>query len=306
MTHPRITFAVPYYQNLSYLKLAIQSIIEQQCADWQAIILDDRGGEDAEELVLSFHDERLVYVRNDVNLGLAENWNKGIQLSETEFVTIFHSDDLLLPNYIDEMLCLMDETPQATAGHCRTIIVDEFGEKFWSFTDEFKKLIRPRGKDHIETVGEMGLASLINGSWIFCPTLCYRKEMLQGYKFNSKWKFVVDVDFMSQILFAGGLIVGTTTNAYQYRRHRENQTAVLTKSLLRFQEEIFFLNQIHQRSAAVNWNDCARRARRKTVTRIHLIYQGIGFMLKGNFSTGLQAFTVAIRGRFQSSERIGG
>jgi len=304
MTKPRITFAIPYYRNLSYLGDAIQSILNQTCSDWTAIILDDCGGEDAEELVFGFHDERIEYIRNEKNLGLAENWNKGLRLAQTEFVTIFHSDDLLLPNYIDEMLRLMDESPQATAGHCRTNIVDETGRRFWSFTDEFKKLIRPRGTSLIETVGDSGLASLMNGSWIFCPTLCYRKELLNEYKFDSMWKFVVDVDFMSQILFGGGSIVGTTTIAYQYRRHNENQTALLTKSLLRFQEEISFLNLIHEKSTAVNWQDCAKRARRKTVTRLHLVYQGLGFFLKGNFRVAVKAFTIAARGKFPRSEEM--
>ena len=304
MANARITFAIPYYRNLSYLSLAIQSAIDQQCPDWRAVILDDCGGEDAEKLVGSFRDQRITYVRNEKNLGLAENWNKGIAFADTEFVTIFHSDDLLLPNYIDEMLYLLDENPQATAGHCRTCIVDENGQTFFSFTDEFKKFIRPRGKGYIETSGEKGLTSLMNGSWIFCPTLCYRKELLNDFRFDSKWRFVVDVDFMSQVLFGGGSIVGTTTKAYKYRRHKENQTAVLTESLLRFQEEISFLNLIQQKSTAVLGNDCAKRARRKTVTRLHLGYQGLRFFLKGDFGTGTRAFTAALSGKFPQIAKI--
>lgn len=298
MSNPRITFAIPYYRNLAYLRIAIESLIRQDSPEWLAIILDDCGGEDAEELVLSFKDERIRYVRNLTNLGLAENWNQGLELSETEFVTIFHSDDLLLPNYVSEMLEIMDTFPEAVAGHCRTEIVDEKGHKFWSFTDEFKKIIRPKGNGIVITNGESGLASLVSGSWIFCPTLCYRKKYVSEYRFNADWKFVVDVDFMSQILLSGGAIVGTPTIAYQYRRHRENQTAVLTKSLVRFEEELDFLNIIHDESRSRGWRKCAKRSKRKLILRFHLLYQGLKFFLVGEIKPAARSTTMSIRGRY--------
>ena len=298
MPPARITFAIPYYCNLGYLEEAMNSIIQQTNTDWRAIVLDDRGGEDAEELVLSFHDPRIQYSRNDVNLGLAENWNKGLALADTEFVTLFHSDDVLMPNYIDDMLQLMDRHTVAVAGHCRTEIMDALGEKLWSFPDEFKKLIRPRSKSDICTEGDIGLTSLMNGSWIFCPSLCYRTSLIRDYKFDAQWKFIVDVDLMSKVLFDDGLLVGTTNVAYRYRRHRENQTAVLTRSLVRFREEILFLNMIHEKSVELGWTHCAKRSKRKIVTRVHLVHQAIQFLWARDFTTCIQAMAVAVRGKF--------
>jgi glycosyltransferase involved in cell wall biosynthesis len=250
MNQIRITFVIPYYRNLQYLSLAINSILNQENPAWNAIVLDDCGGEDAEELVLSFEDERITYIRNENNLGLAKNWNKGLRLAKTEFVTLLHSDDLLISNYVEVMQNLMDENPHATVGHCRAMIVDKNGRKCWSFPDEFKKIIRPRDKNFITSVGDSGLASLLNGSWIFCPTLCYRKELIHDYEFDSQWKFVVDVEYMSQILFNGGALVGSPITAYEYRRHDENQTAVLTRSLHRFQEEIDFLKFVENEGSS--------------------------------------------------------
>ena len=71
-----ITYAIPYYSGIGYLRMALQSLIDQENPNWLAIVLDDRGGEDAEETVLSFKDDRISYVRNETNLGLAGNWNK--------------------------------------------------------------------------------------------------------------------------------------------------------------------------------------------------------------------------------------
>ena len=292
-----ITFVVPYYQNLNQLKLALESLIAQTCTDWVAIVVDDRGGEDAGELVASFRDQRFEYCRNESNLGLARNWNKGIALARSEYVCIFHADDLLMPNYVQVIEQLMDKYPEATAVHCRAEIIGESGNRQFSFPDEFKKLIRPRFKGDVKTFGESGLSSIIGGSWIFCPTLCYRKSKLNTFEFQSRWKFVVDIDFICQVLLDGGLLVGSRSIEYQYRRHSSSQTSILTNSLKRFEEEIRFLHELGQTLIQINWDKCLRKSRRMTVMRLHLVFQCVNFILKRNFAMAMTALQMAICGQ---------
>lgn len=275
MENVRITYAVPYYSGLGYLRMALQSLIGQENPHWLAIVLDDRGGEDAEETVRSFNDNRISYVRNETNLGLSGNWNKALSLVTTELVTIFHSDDELESNYTDLLLGLMARHPEAVAGHCRARVIGPTGKALWSLPDEVKKVIRPKGIDDIVTQGEEGLLSLVKGAWIFCPTLCYRKNLLPLGGFSSTWKFVLDVDLTSRILFDGGVIVGTPTVGYRYRRHLTNQTALLTESNIRFQEEIDHLNEVSIRSSEIGWKRVQRSANRKVIVRLHLLYQAL-------------------------------
>ncbi len=275
MENVRITYAVPYYSGLGYLRMALQSLIGQENPHWLAIVLDDRGGEDAEETVRSFNDNRISYVRNETNLGLSGNWNKALSLVTTELVTIFHSDDELESNYTDLILGLMARYPDAVAGHCRARVIGPTGKALWSLPDEVKKVIRPKGIDDIVTQGEEGLLSLVKGAWIFCPTLCYRKNLLPLGGFSSTWKFVLDVDLTSRVLFDGGVVVGTPTVGYRYRRHLTNQTALLTESNIRFQEEIDHLNQVSLRSSEIGWKRVQRSADRKVIVRLHLLYQAL-------------------------------
>ena len=275
MENACITYAVPYYSGLGYLRMALQSLIGQENKHWLAIVLDDRGGEDAEETVRSFNDDRISYVRNETNLGLSGNWNKALSLVTTELVTIFHSDDELESNYTDLVLGLMARYPEAVAGHCRARVIGPTGKALWSLPDEVKKIIRPKGIDDIVTQGEEGLLSLVKGAWIFCPTLCYRKSLLPSGGFSSTWKFVLDVDLTSRILFDGGVVVGTPIVGYRYRRHLTNQTALLTESNIRFQEEIDHLNQVSLRSSEIGWKRVQRSANRKVIVRLHMLYQAL-------------------------------
>ena len=198
-----------------------------------------------------------------------------MSLVTTELVTIFHSDDELESNYTDLLLGLMARHPEAVAGHCRARVIGPSGKALWSLPDEVKKIIRPKGIDDIVTQGEEGLLSLVKGAWIFCPTLCYRKNLLPLGGFSSTWKFVLDVDLTSRVLFDGGVIVGTPTVGYRYRRHLTNQTALLTESNIRFQEEIDHLNQISLRSSEIGWKRVQRSADRKVIVRLHLLYQAL-------------------------------
>ena len=275
MENACITYAVPYYSGLGYLRMALQSLIGQENPHWLAIVLDDRGGEDAEETVRSFNDDRISYVRNETNLGLSGNWNKALSLVTTELVTLFHSDDELESNYTDLILGLMTRYPEAVAGHCRARVIGPTGKALWSLPDEVKKIIRPKGIDDIVTQGEEGLLSLVKGAWIFCPTLCYRKSLLPSGGFSSTWKFVLDVDLTSRILFDGGVVVGTPIVGYRYRRHLTNQTALLTESNIRFQEEIDHLNQVSLRSSEIGWKRVQRSANRKVIVRLHMLYQAL-------------------------------
>jgi glycosyltransferase involved in cell wall biosynthesis len=268
-----ITYASPYFKGIAYLENAIQSVINQNNPNWKMIVMDDRGGEDAESLVQSFSDERLTYVRNESTLGMSANWNKALSLVTTELVTILHADDELLPNYTDVVTALMAEYPEATAVHCRTVIINEQGNRTLSLPDMVKKIVRPRGKKNVVTNGELGLWSLAKGQWIFCPTLCYRQSLIPAGKFSNDWKMVLDLELMSRILLDGGSIVGSPVVAYRYRRHSDNQTVELTNSDKRFEEEIKLLDIISGQCTDRGWGKAARSAHRKTVIRFHMLYQ---------------------------------
>lgn len=296
---PEITYAIPYYRGLGYLQKAIQSVVNQENSNWLLHVLDDCGGEDAEELVSSFRDDRITYVRNVRNMGLAGNWNKALSLATTDLITLLHADDELETTYTDEILALMSRHSDAVAGHCRATIIDESGRSTWSLPDEVKKFIRPHSKMDIITEGEEGLLSLVKGAWIFCPAMCYRVARIPVGGFTQEWKMVLDIELMSRILLNGGEIVGTTQAAYRYRRHTDNQTQELTKSAVRFQEEIALLDIIATQCSERGWNRVARSARRKTIVRLHLMYQSLLSLISLNLSHSRKLLIAAVTLRFR-------
>jgi glycosyltransferase involved in cell wall biosynthesis len=269
----RITFAVPYYSGVDYLRRAIDSVLRQTIADWHLLVCDDCGPEKgAEELVRSYRDERISYRRNPENLGMAGNWNRCLDLADTGLVTLLHADDELLPCYGEVMLRAADDYPEAAAFFCEAKTVGADGQDCVSLPDLFKKVLRPGRAGPLVLRGRPALEALSHGDFIMCPTVCYRKELLAGRRFRAEWRFVLDFEFFTRLLLDDLTFVGLPAVAYAYRRHAGNATTAYTASLLRFREEVALYDALARAAAARGWKRAARTASAKRVVKLHLLY----------------------------------
>ncbi len=276
----QITFAIPFYSGVPYLRRAIESVLAQTLKAWVCIVVDDAGPEaDTAAAVASYGDSRIHYVRNQTNLGLAGNWNHALKLADTPLVTLLHSDDELAPGYGDAVIAAHEAHPNAVAVFTRTSIIDSNGESIFSFPDRMKRIIETLKGSSASVSGESGLNGLLRGQYIFCPTLCYRASRLQPDPFQPRWRMVADLEFLASTLLVGGEFVGIPEALYSYRRHAESQTTLLTASTERFDEEIEIYNEIADRASTLGWRRAANTARRKRIIRLHLAYRIIGDLL---------------------------
>jgi len=268
-----LTIAIPFYKGHAYLRAAIESVLRQTSAEWRLVVCDDGPEVGTTELVASYADPRIRYLRNERNLGMAGNWNRCLDVAQTDLVNLLHNDDELLPNYVEVMLGAAREHPEAAAFFCRAKVIDANGKESFSFVDYVKRYLQPKGKGPLVLEGQSAVEALMHGDFIMCPTVCYRKSRLPAERFRAEWRMVLDLDFFTRILLDGGTMVGLPAVAYAYRRHAENATAAYTENLLRFEEE----SRLHDHVAAVardrGWPSVARVAARKRVIKFHLLFR---------------------------------
>ena len=290
-----ISFAVPYYSAPEYLREALESLLSQTHLNWEAVVVDDASPNSVADLIAEFNDRRITYARNETNLGLAANWNKALALTNAPLVCILHSDDLLEPQYASTMVDLMTTNPDATAGHCRVSIIGADGLPRRTLTDAVKQVIQPKAKGLVVSVGEDGLASMLRGSWIYCPTLCFRRSHLPSVPFDNSWRFMLDFDLIARIFLNGQQIIGTTSKLYRYRRHDGAQTRVLTNELTRFEEELAFYGQMYRAAKERQWLTAQRHAKRATVIRLHLLLQVAARLVRLRFASAARALRLVFR-----------
>ena len=290
-----ISFAVPYYSAPEYLRGALESLRSQTHLNWEAVVVDDASPNSVADLITEFDDRRITYVRNDTNLGLAANWNKALALTNAPLVCILHSDDLLEPQYASTMVDLMTTSPDATAGHCRVSIIGANGLPRRTLTDAVKQIIQPKAKGLVVSAGEDGLASMLRGSWIYCPTLCFRRSHLPSVPFDHSWRFMLDFDLIARMFLNGQQIIGTTGKLYRYRRHDGAQTRLLTNELTRFEEELTFYGQMYRAAKERQWLTAQRHAQRATVIRLHLLLRVASCLTHLHFASAGKAVRLMLR-----------
>lgn len=113
-----ITIILPVYGRSELLGLALKSVLQLQDQGWQLLIADDGSDADTQDFIRDWinsqnHDTRVQWVRRPQNLGLFGNLNRAIEESNSEWVMLLCSDDLLLPHAIERIREMCERWPDA-------------------------------------------------------------------------------------------------------------------------------------------------------------------------------------------------
>lgn len=104
MDNPIVTVLMPVYNGEKYLRLAIDSILNQTYRHIEFLIINDGSTDKSEEIILSYKDSRIVYIKNKQNLRLIKTLNKGIDLAKGEYIARMDCDDVALPDRLEKQM----------------------------------------------------------------------------------------------------------------------------------------------------------------------------------------------------------
>src|SRR5690625_7552947 len=97
---PKFSVIIATYNRMEQLKIALNSLLNQDENNWEAWIIDDGSTDKTYELIENYQkiDQRINYFRQK-NKSAIQAKNKGIRLSNAAFITFLNSDDYYLNNY---------------------------------------------------------------------------------------------------------------------------------------------------------------------------------------------------------------
>lgn len=125
-----LSFILPAWK-ARFLKEAVASIVAQTSPDWELVVVDDCSPEPLREIVESFGDPRIRYVRNEQNLGeksLVRQWNHCITFATGDYIVLAADDDLYRPTFCAECIRLANKYPEADLIHSSVEQIDEEGK----------------------------------------------------------------------------------------------------------------------------------------------------------------------------------
>lgn len=104
----RITFVIPCRSNLPYLQQAVGSIEEHYGDKHDVVILDDASDDNSWDWITEYSEGRdnIITYRNEEpdRVGHTVLYDVGFNLAKTKVVSILHSDMVVTPNYVQNML----------------------------------------------------------------------------------------------------------------------------------------------------------------------------------------------------------
>ena len=123
-----VSIAIPAYKK-KWLKEAIVSALSQDYPNIEVIIVDDHSPQNLREVVVPFLiDKRVSYYYNEINLGgksVTNNWNKCLEYVNGEFFVLLCDDDVLMPNFVSELLKLAHKYPKCNIFHGERVLYHE-------------------------------------------------------------------------------------------------------------------------------------------------------------------------------------
>lgn len=144
---PLVSIIVPNYNHEKYLKHRLESIFNQTYSNFEVILLDDCSNDNSREILQEYAKNPKVShcIFNETNCGNTfTQWEKGISLSNGEFIWIAESDDYCDWNFLETVSEPLIENKEVVLSFCQSNRVNEEGEITGSWknhTDDLDSLL---------------------------------------------------------------------------------------------------------------------------------------------------------------------
>src|SRR4051794_10661406 len=176
----RVTVVIPTYNRARFLPGAIGSVLVQTYGDFRLLIADNASDDGTREVVATYDDPRIEYVRRPENLGITANHNLALQQVETPYCLIVPDDDLLFPEILERTVAVLDANPRAGMVHARFQVLDADGTVLKEDEDWTYGL----AEDTVESGEEFIRESMLWSCRVCASTALMRMEALPDPPFD--------------------------------------------------------------------------------------------------------------------------
>ena len=104
--NPTVAVVVATYNGATYLPAQLESIVQQTYKPSQIIIIDDASSDDTLLVANNFaaHHTEVMVVQNETRLGYIKNFEKGMLLSNANYMALSDQDDIWMPNKLEVLI----------------------------------------------------------------------------------------------------------------------------------------------------------------------------------------------------------
>lgn len=199
--NPLVSVLMPVYKTAPYLREAMDSMLAQTFTDYELIVLNDCSPDNAEEILDTYVDPRIVRYIGEKNVGLANVLNVGIGMARGKYIARMDSDDISMPNRLQVQVDFMNAHPEF--GFV-SVGMKEFGdgERVYSYNNDSE---------------EIKFTALFYTPVLHASSM-WRKKSFEGLLYNQAFVPSEDYELWTRALLKGIRMRNLPQVLYLYRR----------------------------------------------------------------------------------------
>lgn len=209
MMSPMVSILMPVYKTAPYLREAMDSILSQTFADYELIVLNDCSPDNADEILDTYSDSRVVRYKGEKNVGLSNILNVGIEMAQGKYIARMDSDDLSSPDRLQVQVDYLESHPE----------IDLVSVGMQLFGAKNEVWVREQNPDKVK-INALFHSPILHASSV------WRKERFEenGLRFRQEMVPSEDYDLWTRALVKGLKLVNLRQVLYKYRIHPAQAT----------------------------------------------------------------------------------
>lgn len=170
-----VSIVTPSFNQAAYLEQTLQSVLDQSYPHVEYLVVDGSSTDGSPEIIQRYANQLAWWV-SEPDHGQGEAINKGLQRANGEIVGWLNSDDLYLPDAIQQAVNLFQKYPKAGMVFSDVASINAKGERI-----------------NLMRYGDWGLADLMSFKIIGQPGVFMRRSVLEqaGY-LDATYHFLLD------------------------------------------------------------------------------------------------------------------
>lgn len=126
MSTIQFTVVMPVRNGANYIESTLKGVLGQRYQHFRIIILDNASEDDTLNIIKRLNDPRITVIPSDSPLSIEDNWGRILDLDIDGYMVLLCHDDLLYDHFLDDIVSLILQFPDASLyhTHCRFADVD--------------------------------------------------------------------------------------------------------------------------------------------------------------------------------------
>ncbi|HKB44999.1 MAG TPA: glycosyltransferase [Chitinophagaceae bacterium] len=265
MENVLVSICMPAYNSSTFIGETLDSIRRQTYQNWELIIADDASTDGTKEIVEEFGrqvTQKVSYVRNKKNLGVAATRNVAAGNSNGQWLALMDSDDLWHPDHLHTLVSTSIACPDCDLIHSAANVFDSQTGKII-----FRQFLAD------ETIKQFPV-SLFDGSYNVqtCSAMISRKLYESTGGSDDNFKYSDDLELWFRCARIGFKFAFTGKETCYYRKHPGGLSSHPLQMILDT-ARVYDMNadwemipkKTRFKHASLAWLSVARMARRKNM-----------------------------------------